>query len=49
MAAMDDNVPFIPPVIPEDEEGAFAHVLQYIIGLDTPAKRDRVITNAGVT
>jgi hypothetical protein len=38
----------IPP-IPEDQPGALLHVLEHIIGLDTPAKRDRVTINAGVT
>jgi hypothetical protein len=38
----------IPP-IPDDPQGAFAHVLEHVIGLDTQAKRDRVTMNAGVT
>jgi Reverse transcriptase (RNA-dependent DNA polymerase) len=53
---MDGNAPAVQPVlppmippIPNDPAGAFMHVLQHIIGLDTPAKRDRVTINAGIT
>ena len=35
------------PIIPIDPEGAFTHVLEHVIGLDTQAKRDR-ITNTGI-
>jgi hypothetical protein len=51
------NVPIFPPIpppmpvippIPPAPAAAFAHVLQYIVGLDTPAKRDRVINRGGV-
>lgn len=40
--------PGVPP-IPNDPVDAFTHVLRYIVGLDTPAKRDRVTRNGGVT
>jgi hypothetical protein len=36
----------IPP-IPLDDIGAFAHLLEYIIGLDTQPKRDKVLITAG--
>jgi hypothetical protein len=36
----------IPP-IPLDPVGAFAHVLEHVIGLDTQAKRDSVTITAG--
>jgi Reverse transcriptase (RNA-dependent DNA polymerase) len=38
----------IPPIPPEPD-AAFQHVLQYIIGLNTPPKRDRVTQRGGVT
>ena len=41
--------PVIQPPIPADSILAFAWVLQYVIGLDTQAKRDRVTVRAGVT
>jgi hypothetical protein len=41
-------LPLIPP-IPLDPDLAFSHVLQYIIGLDTQAKRDRISLRGGVT
>jgi hypothetical protein len=37
----------IPP-IPADDFAAFEHVLEHVIGLDTQAKRDRVLINIGV-
>jgi hypothetical protein len=40
--------PAIPPPLPEDPEAAFSHVLEHIIGLNTAAKRERVIVNGGV-
>jgi hypothetical protein len=36
-------------LMPDDQPGAFLYVLEHIIGLDTPAKRDRVTVNAGIT
>ena len=40
----------LPPIPPDaTASDAFLHVLQYIIGLNTPAKRDHVTRNGGVT
>lgn len=40
--------PVIPP-IPNNPAGAFLHVLEHVIGLDTQPKRDKVTLTAGVT
>jgi hypothetical protein len=45
---MADVPPPIIPPLPNDPEAAFNHVLEHIIGLDTVAKRERVIVNGGV-
>jgi hypothetical protein len=41
------NFPAIIPPLPGSPQGDFEHVLEYIIGLDTQAKRDCVMVTAG--
>jgi hypothetical protein len=43
------NLPAIVPLLPGNPQGDFEHVLEFIIGLDTQAKRDRFLVNAGCT
>jgi hypothetical protein len=42
------QVPPVVPLLPEDPEEAFNHVLEHVVGLDTAVKRERVTINGGV-
>jgi hypothetical protein len=41
------HFPAVVPLIPGNPQGDFEHVLEFIIGLDTQAKRDCVTVTAG--
>jgi hypothetical protein len=41
------NLPAIIPPLPDNPQSDFEHGLEFIIGLDTQQKRDRILVNAG--
>jgi hypothetical protein len=43
------NLPAIIPPLPGNPRGDFEHVLEFIIGLETQPKRDKILLNAGCT
>jgi hypothetical protein len=49
VAPLPPNLPAIIPPLPGNPQGDFEHVLEFIIGLNTQAKRDHILQNAGCT